>query len=353
MAHSASAPYCCVGNDMKKAALMILTFVCLFAATCQAAEKSTADIFALDTHISMTVYGDTAAGLFDAAELVVKDRENLWSVTLAESEISRINRADEHGADVSEETAQLVAYALQMAESTGGAFDPTIYPLVRAWGFTTDNYRVPSADEIENLLKLVDYRAVSVTGEHVDLAEGMQLDPGGIAKGYIGDELTELLKERGVRSAMINLGGNVHVIGSKPDGSAWKIGIKSPTDDGMLGVLSLRDQCAITSGAYERYFVSEDGEKYGHIMDPDTGYPVDNGVLSVTVIGNEGGRCDALSTAMFVMGADEACEYWKDNEGYEMILLKNNGVLYITEGITASFEGSDSELISEICVVNR
>lgn len=307
----------------------------------------------MDTHIFITVYGDMDSDALGAAEALLTEYEQLWSVTLEESEIGRINNAKGETAAVSEETEEILAYALRMAESTGGAFDPTIYPLVRAWGFTTDENKIPQPDEIDRLLELVDYSAVSVDGGAVSLAEGMQIDLGGIAKGYAGDEVIDLLKQHGVDSAMISLGGNVHVIGNKPDGSAWKIGVKSPVDDSMLGVLSVSDQCVITSGAYERYFVAEDGTKYGHIIDPDTGYPVDNGVLSVTVVGSEGGRCDALSTALFVMGADDACHYWRENEGFEMIILTEDGRLYITEGIEADFAANDSALVSEICVIER
>ena len=340
---------------MRKKVCLLFGVMLLWSSAliCLASEKTTRDIFAMDTHISITVYGEMDSEVLDAAESLLTEREQRWSVTLEESEISRINHAGGNAVAVSEDTAEILSYALRMAENTGGAFDPTIYPLVRAWGFTTDEYRIPQQAEIDRLLKLVDYNLVSVDGGTVNLAEGMQIDLGGIAKGYAGDEVADLLKQHGVESAMINLGGNVHVIGNKPDGSAWKIGVKSPADDGLLGVLSVCDQCIITSGAYERYFTAEDGTKYGHIIDPDTGYPVDNGVLSVTVVGSEGGRCDALSTALFVMGADGACDYWRENEGFEMIILAEDGSLYITEGIEADFAANTSAMVSEICVIER
>ena len=337
----------------KKVCLLVLILLWLPALNCFASEKTTKEIFAMDTHISITVYGDIDPEALDAAEALLTEREQLWSVTLKESDIGRINDSGGNAVDVSEETVEIVSYALRMAESTGGAFDPTVYPLVRAWGFTTDEYRVPSQAEIDGLLSLVDFGAVSVEAGSVSLAAGMQIDLGGIAKGYAGDEAVNLLKQYGAVSAMISLGGNVHVIGGKPDGSAWKIGVKSPADGSLLGVLSVRDRCVITSGAYERYFIADDGTKYGHIIDPDTGYPADNGVLSVTVVGTEGGRCDALSTALFVMGADGACDYWRANEGFEMLMLTDEGVLYITDGIAGNFTAYDSAQIVRICVVER
>ena len=340
---------------MRKYVAVMFTLIALVlsASACPAEEKNSADVFALDTYISMTAYGENSQKALEKAEALLTEREGLWSVTLADSEIGRINQSGGEAVSVSSVTADLLKRALSMAEETDGAFDPTIYPLVSAWGFTTDTYRIPGQTEIGEKLSLVDYKAVSVKEDSVKIGIGMQLDLGGIAKGYIGDEIAALMRKYGVDSAMISLGGNIHVVGSKPDGSAWQIGIKSPEDDGLLGVLAVRDQCVITSGAYERYFVGEDGRKYGHIIDPSTGYPADNGILSVTVTGGEGAVCDALSTAVFVMGLDKGCEYWRSSGEFEMIILTDDHVLYITEGIRESFRAVESDLIREVCIIER
>jgi len=340
---------------MKKAASLIAILIAMILSVpvCAAQEKHTADFFAMDTHISITAYANDAGPALEEAQALLKEREQIWSVTLDSSEISAVNRANGAEVSVSAATADILQYALEMAEITGGAYDPTIYPLVSAWGFTTGNYRIPAQDEIAQKLQLIDYGAVSVREDRVKLAAGMQMDLGGIAKGYAGDELSRLLKQRGVHSAMLSLGGNIHVIGGKLDGSAWRIGVKSPMDDSLIGVLSVRDRCVITSGAYERYFMDENQRRYGHIIDPDTGYPADNGVLSVTVVGTEGAKCDALSTALFVMGVNDACGLWASRDDFDMIVLTDDGVLYVTEGIADSLEVKDSALIGEVCVVER
>ena len=338
---------------MRTILAMILAGMLALSVEGSAEEKRTADIFAMDTHISMTAYGENAAGALEEAKSLLAEYEQLWSVTMEESEIAQINRADGEWVAVSEETADILEYALDMAQYTEGCYDPTIYPLVAAWGFTTDAYRIPGAEELRERITLVDYRKLTVGGGKAALPAGMQIDLGGIAKGYAGDRVAALLKQKEIDSAIISLGGNIHVLGSKPDGSAWKIGIKSPLGDGMLGALSVRDRCVITSGAYERYFEGEDGKKYGHIIDPDTGMPADNGVLSVTVVGEEGAQCDALSTALFVMGAEEACAFWKAHEGFEMVILTDEKILYVTEGLDDSFEAWESELIDEVCRVER
>lgn len=337
---------------MLRKTILLIQALMFFAMACFAEAKTVKEIFAMDTYITVTVYGDADEALSVAEELVT-DREHLWSTTIADSDIGRVNRAGGECVNVSEDTAKLIALALEMSRSTGGAFDPTVYPLVCAWGFTTGEYRVPANTEISDLLKYVDPATVSVADCEITIRDGMQIDLGGIAKGYAGDEVIQLLHEWGISSALVNLGGNVHTLGCKPDGSAWNIGVKSPDDSGILGIVSVCDRCVITSGAYERFFISEDGVKYGHIIDPRTGYPAENGLLSVTVIGTEGGRCDALSTALFVMGADAACDYWKNSDGFELILLTDDGVLHVTEGIAGSFRKGDSDLVREVCVISR
>ena len=171
------------------------------------------------------------------------------------------------------------------------------------------------------------------------------IDLGGIAKGYTGDILTEYLKGEGVQSALLDLGGNIHAIGAKPDGSSWRLGIKDPDGSGNLAVLELRDKAVVTSGGYERYFEGEDGERYCHILDPETGKPADSGLVSVTIVGDEGWLCDTLSTAVYVMGAEEAGQLWRTRGGFEMVLLSEGGELLVTAGLRGCIEvASDCDI---------
>ena len=212
----------------------------------------------------------------------------------------------------------------------------TVYPVVRAWGFTTGNYRVPEAGELRELLDRVDYNRVSLEGGTLTLPAGTEIDLGAVAKGYAGDQVMASLKAQGVSSAIIELGGNVQALGSKPDGSPWRVAVHAPDGSGYAGVLEIRDQAVVTSGGYERYF-EEDGETYWHIIDPATGYPAKSGLASVTVVSESGVEADALSTSLFVMGRERAAEYWRAHGGFQCILISEDGSVAVTEGLEDSF----------------
>lgn len=233
-------------------------------------------------------------------------------------------------------------FAIDMAEQTGGFLDPTISPVVTAWGFISGEYYIPTENELTDLLRNVDYEKVLLEGNFVTLPDGMQLDLGAVGKGYTGDIVAELLKEQGITSALLDIGGNVQMVGRKPDGSRWRLGIQNPFGEGSLGILESEDGAVVTSGNYERYFIGEDGKQYGHIIDPSTGYPAESGLASVSIIAKEGKLCDSLSTAIYVMGLDEATEYWKENGGFEMLLVTDENEIYLTEGIKDDFTLNES-----------
>lgn len=172
-----------------------------------------------------------------------------------------------------------------LGAETDGALDISIYPVVQSWGFTTENYRVPSESERESLLKSVDYRLVGLEADTASIEPGMMVDLGGVGKGFTGDEVVKTMKGDGVTSALFSLGGNIQTIGTKPDGEKWYVGIKDPESDGYLGGVRVQDEAVITSGGYERYFTDDDGTIYWHIMDPSTGAPAHSGLISVTIIG--------------------------------------------------------------------
>ena len=187
----------------------------------------------------------------------------------------------------------------------------------------------------------------------VILPDGMQLELGAVGKGYTADIISELLKGQGVTSALLDLGGNIQAVGTKPDGSDWRIGLKNPEGEGSLGVLSISDCAVVTSGNYERYFTGEDGKIYGHIIDPKTGRPAESGLLSVTVIAPEGKLCDALSTSLFVMGCDKAAEYWREYQDFEMILITEDGEIHLTEGIKDKFTLESDYSDRKVNVIGR
>lgn len=294
-------------------------------------------LFAMNTYMTFTAYGEDAQAALQEAEECIQQVEGLWSVTDKDSEIYQANHSGGQPVTVSEETAEIISFALEMAQRTGGALDPTIYPVLTAWGFTTDSKQVPSQQQIAQLLEQVGYDRIQLNGSELTVPDGMELDLGAVGKGYTADLVTEILRRHGVTSALISLGGNIQAIGSRPDGSDWRLGIRAPWESGNLGVLTVSDAAVVTSGGYENYFDDEQGNIYWHILDPSTGYPADSGLQSVTIVGREGRMCDALSTALFVMGAQSAEQYWRENGGFEMLLVTDSGEILITEGIAENF----------------
>lgn len=231
---------------------------------------------------------------------------------------------------------------------TNGAFDITIYPLMVEWGFTTGKYKVPSENTLKGLLKNVGSDGISFdekTGK-LELNEGVSIDLGAIAKGYTSSRVMEIFKEYDVECAIISLGGNVHTYNKKYDGTMWKVEIENPdkNDEEYAGIIEVADEAVITSGGYERNF-EEDGVVYHHIFDPATGYPAKSGLSSVSIVSKDGTMADALSTALFVMGKDEALEFWKnygdgkedDMSAFDLILIDDDGRITITPGIKERF----------------
>ena len=305
-------------------------------------------VYAMDTVMELTVYGNE--DILEKSEDLIYELESKFSVTDTESDIYNINHNS--GGAVSPDTDELLKLALTLCERSEGALDISIYPVVQAWGFTSGENRIPSEAELEELLRLVDYRAVSVDeNNNVTLAPGMEIDLGSVAKGYTGNRLVELLSENGVTNAVLNLGGNVHVIGSKPNGEAWKVAVTDPSGEGYAGMLKVVDKAVITSGGYERFF-EQDGVRYHHIIDPTTGYPANNDFLSVTVIGSNGAVCDALSTALFVMGPDRATEFWKKSDDFEAIFITSEGIS-ITEGLEGVFSPLGNYQNEKVTVLYR
>lgn len=306
--------------------------------------SSSRDIFAMDTYMTVTAYGPNAETAVDQAKQEIERLDALLSTGEETSEVAQINANG--GGLLSEDTTYLLERSLELYDSTNGVFDIAIYPIMDAWGFTTGNYTVPSDETIENLLPLTDANDIIYDKDKLSISfakDGMKIDFGGIAKGYTSGRIADIYRECGVTSGLINLGGNVQVVGTKTDGSKWRVAVQSPeAEDDYLGILSTADRAVITSGGYERYF-EQDGVKYHHIIDPSTGHPANNGLVSVTIVSADGTLADGLSTSLFIMGKDKAAEYWRaHSDEFDTILEDEDGVLYVTEGIADDFT-SDHE----------
>ena len=336
---------------MKRFSILIAA-LCLCLTGCgKQTTEAAAQIFAMDTVMEVAAYGEHAEQAVKSTEKRIEELENRLSRTKADSLVSGLNR-DGSIRHLTYDYWNLIARAKEYRGATNGAFDITIAPVMDAWGFTGDSFRVPEQSELDELLKYVNSDEIQIQEEpaySVTLGEGQAIDLGGIAKGYTSDLVEQTFRANGIESGKISLGGNVFVLGGKPDGSDWRVGIKDPRNEsGLAAILSLRDAYAITSGGYERYF-EENGKTYHHIIDPSTGYSADSGLLSVTVVAADNGpdwagagngaMCDAFSTALFVMGEEQALDFWR-NGGYDfdLVLVTEDGRVVITAGLADRFE---------------
>lgn len=317
---------------MKRLACLLLACLTALAlAACGAQKPQEVALFAMDTYMTLAAYGDNAGEALTAASQEINRLEATLSRTIDTSDISRLNAGA--AVSVQQETRELLTRALSLAEETGGAFDVTVAPLVTLWGITSDAPHVPTQEEIDALLPLVGGDHVHMD-DAVTLDTGCAVDLGGIAKGYASGQVAHILRAYDVTSAVVSLGGNVYVCGSRPDGAPWNVGIQDPAGTGYAATVTLTDCFAVTSGGYQRYFVAEDGTVYQHILDPRTGRPADSDLLSLTVISDDGTAADAYSTALYVMGEQEAVSFWRAHGGFDLILITADGRLLYTPGLS-------------------
>lgn len=308
------------------------------------------EFFAMDTYMEVDAYGDNGEKAVAKAEKEVNKLDSILSTGRSTSEISKLNKNKKQV--VSADTMSLIKESIKISKETNSAFNPTIYPLMELWGFTTKNYYVPKDNEIKPLLNHMDIDNIKIDERKNEVSfkdSNMKIDLGAIAKGYTSSKIIDIFKENNIKSGMVTLGGNVQVLGKKPDGSLWKVGIQNPIgEDEYLGVLQTSDKAVITSGGYERNF-TKNGKTYHHILDPSNGYPANNGLTSVTIISSDGTLADALSTSLFVMGKDKAIDFYKkSNYNFDFILYTSDNKLIISDGIEDIFS---SDL--DIKVVNK
>lgn len=301
--------------------------------------KSDAEIFAMDTYMKITAYGPKAEKAVKTAEQEVKRLDKLLSAGNIQGEVGQINKNG--GGKCSEDTEYLWKHSFDLYNDTNGAFNVMLYPIIEAWGFINKEYAIPSQETLNQLLPLTNIANVEYDDKHKQInfmQEGMKLDFGGIAKGYTSSKIMDIFEDYGIKSAIVNLGGNVQVKGKKVDGTYWRVGIQDPKDEqNFLGVLQVADKAVITSGGYERYF-ERDGKIYHHILNPTTGKTANSGLISVTVVSEDGALADGLSTSLFVMGKEKAEQYWQKNtEKFQAILVTDDEEIYVTEGLLDSF----------------
>ena len=323
---------------MKRVCCAVLAALLLCLSGCGVqSEPEQLSLFAMDTYMTLAAYGDKASEALAACGQELNRLDASLSRTREGSEIYTLNAQGR--ADVSQETADLISAALTLSKATGGAFDPTVAPLVTLWGITTDSPRVPQQTEIETL-----------EGARVTLDPGCAMDLGGIAKGYASDRLADIFAQYGVDSALVSLGGNVYARGTKPGGAAWSVAVQHPEQEGYAAMLALTDAFAVTSGGYQRYFTGPDGTVYQHILDPQTGWPVQGDLLSVTIVADNGTMADAYSTALYVMGREATQDFWRQNGGFDMVLITKDGQVLYTPGLADKLTETEGSGYAYACI---
>lgn len=315
---------------MRRTVLIFLLLVFLFTGCTNGPSFVTKTFYAMNTLVSVTLGGSTeghVSKVFEGAEQLVSELEAMLSATVEDSEINKMG-------ELSEETEELMTLALDVAKNTDGAYDPTCKALTELWNITNGGY-LPSSAEIEKALEEVDYTAVTL--ENGVLSSPYAIDLGGAAKGYALGKTVEYLKKT-TEYGKVSFGGNVGVFGKKPNGKAWEIGIKDPFDtSSVIGYISSEDEGYVAvSGDYERFF-EKDGVRYHHIFDPQSGYPVDNGVHSVAVYTETAALGDILSTALFVMGYEDTVTLYEKNiYDFEALFVTDEGIK-MTKGMEEIF----------------
>ena len=294
------------------------------------------EFFAMDTVMKLRLYGgEEPTEVFGTVIRSISALENVLSVTKEESAVARLNRGE--AVTPPEDLRILLEKSLDLSQRTEGCLDPTIYPLVKLWGFTTGEYRVPEDAEVQNTLKTVGSQHIAFENDTLRLENGAQLDFGAVAKGYAAEVCADLLREAGC-SGILTLGGNIQTVGDKPDGSDWRVGITDPEQpESSIAALSLQGSNAVvTSGGYQRYF-EENGVRYSHIIDPATGHPAQSDLSSVTIVAESGLLADGLSTALYVMALEGAIEFWRGSDDFEMVLITQEGEIHVSEGLADRF----------------
>ena len=295
----------------------------------------TEQTFALDTIISVTFYRERDRAAVQDALALCREYELVFSRTDSGSELYRLNDAD--CMEVSDDLRTVLETGLHYCEASGGKFDVTMGGVSALYDFSGASPHVPAPEALEDALSHVGFSHISIDGSTVTIDDpDTVIDLGAIAKGYIADEMKALLRDRGVKHAIISLGGNVLTLGGKPDGSEFKVGIQYPEkySSKLVTAVSVSNGSVVTSGIYERFFV-EDGVTYHHILDPATGAPLHNGLLAVSIVGPSSIDCDALSTACFALGLTDGMALIEATDGYEAVFITEDQVLHPSSGFGA------------------
>ncbi len=319
-----------------KIAVAISLIASLIALTgCTPAKPEQKSQFMLNTTCTITVYGKNAAQIIDEAFALGVEYDNLFSTAIEGSDIYRINHAGGKPVTVSDDTVQIIKDSIHYSEISDGLFDITMGSLTSLWDFPGASHIVPPADVIAADLKTVGYKYIKIEGNTVTLLRpGAQLDLGAIGKGFIADRLSDFLKSKKVQGAIVNLGGNVITVGEKPKIKTWIVGIQQPFADRneTIATVTVGEKSVVTSGIYERSFTAPDGKFYHHILDPRTGYPVENNLSAISIVSDLSVDGDGLSTTCFLLGIEKATALIESLPNTDAMFITKDNKVTLTSG---------------------
>lgn len=331
----------------KLTALLLCLAMPLALAGCGESRMEQKEVFAMDTVMTLTAYGKKAEAGLRAAEGVIHSMDDMLDPQLPTSTVYAINHAQGQDVVVSAQIAKMLSCAKTVYDQSGGALDLSTYPLSVLWGFVDQKYYKPTEEEIAEALSRLCFDKMVLTsypssGSYsVSLPEYGEISFAAAAKGCAADNAIDAMRQAGVTSGIISLGGNVQTLGTKPDGSLWRVGIEDPKNPGTwLGVIDVGETAVVTSGSYQRYF-TQGKNTYHHLLNPSNGHPTNNGLVSVTILCEDGTMADCLSTAMFILGESKALNYWRTNGGFEMVLITSDNRIVCTKGLIERFTQSN------------
>lgn len=302
----------------------------------------------MGTVVTVTLYDSNDEGILDKVFTKVKELESTLSINENGTLVDKINEsAGIEPVKVDYDTYTVIKKGLEYAKLSNGLFDISVGPIVKLWNIGLPEAKVPTQEEIDSRIPLVGYSDVELNDEENSVflkRQGMMIDLGGVAKGYTADVISDILTEEGIKSAIIDLGGNIFAHGLKVDGSTWRIGIQNPFSDrgDIIGTITVKNKSIVTSGIYERY-IEKDGIKYHHILSPKTGYPYENEIAGITIISDKSSDGDALSTSVFAMGVEEGMKFINTQEGIDAIFVTKDNKIYITDGIRDIFKLTNTD----------
>jgi FAD:protein FMN transferase len=330
-----------------------LFFILLFFTQCKVShtDPQRYNRFVLGTVCQITLYEEGKDGVVEEAFGELSRIESVFSRNIDTSDIATFNRESEESVGTFSyvflpETAGVLSRALEYANTTGGLYNPAVGPLVDLWGIGSESARIPSQDEIDRILPILDSKDLILENGFIRAKAGMSLDLGGIAKGYAADRVKAVLEKAGIERGIVNLGGNVLVMGSKEDGSLWNVGIQNPLSErgDYIGIISMESTSMVTSGNYERYF-EEDGIRYHHILDSSSGYPIANNLAACTVVTPQSIDADALSTSLYSMGLEEGMAFTEASDYFEALFVTKDNKVYLSSGLGKSFKLTNEDFI--------